>query len=102
MLNLTANTRNVRWTVIPTSDEFGSYTIQDYGGNRDPSLAGLFITNNSGLVILDATTIPDGADPISTSGLYLADCENDGNRKGAKLVVVREYLEERKLCAEHI
>ena len=100
ILSLVADTRIVKWQVIPTSDEFGTYTIQDYGGNRDPTLSGLYYTNNSGVVVLDATTIPNGADPISTSGLYLADCESNGNRGGAKLVVVREYFHEMKSCAK--
>ena len=90
IMNLTAEPNNVQWTVIPTSDEFGAYQITQYGGYRDPSLIGLFYPNQSGLVILNATTTPNGEDPISTAGLYLADCSNDGNRTAAKLLVVRE------------
>ena len=89
-MNLTPDSNNVRWTIIPTSDEFGSYPISDYGGYRDPSLTGLFYLNESGLVILNATTAPNGEGPISTSGLYIAQCENNDNKTGAKLLVVRE------------
>jgi len=89
-MNLAADPTDVRWTIIPTSDEFGSYTISDYGGQRDSSLSGLFYPDQSGLVILNATIFPNGEDPISTSGLYIADRETSGNRKGAKLLVVRK------------
>ena len=92
LLNLTADPSIVRWTIIPSSDEFGSYTISDYGGYRDSSLTGLFSPNKSGLVILDAITAPNGEGPISSSGLYLAQCENNEDRTGAKLLVVREWL----------
>jgi len=90
IMNLTADPFIVRWTAIPTSDEFGSYQISDYGGYRDPSLTELFSLNKSGLVILDAITVPNGEGPISSSGLYLAQCENNEDRTGAKLLVVRE------------
>ena len=89
-MNLTADPNNTSWTIIPSSDEFGSYHISDYGGYRDPSLTGLFYLNESGLVIINPTTTPNGEGPISTSGLYIADRETNGNRTGAKLLVVRE------------
>ena len=92
ILSLTADPNNARWTVVPTSDEFGSYQISDYGGYRDPSLTGLFYPNQSGLVILNATTAPNGENPISTAGLYIAQCSNGGNRTGSKLLVIREYF----------
>src|SRR6218665_685081 len=90
LMNLAADPNSARWTIIPTSDEFGSYPISDYGGYRDHSLTGLFTLNQMGLVILNATTVPNGEGPISTSGLYLAQCENNAKRTGAKLLVVRE------------
>lgn len=90
MMNVTADPNNVKWTSIPSSDEFGSYQISDFGGYRDPSLVGLYSLNQSGLVILDATTTPNGG-PISTAGLYIAQCQNNDNRTGAKLLVVREF-----------
>src|SRR6218665_1884400 len=89
-MNLAADPNDVRWTIIPTSDEFGSYTISDYGGQRDSSLSGLFYPDQNGVVILNATIFPNGEDPISTSGLYIADRETSGNRRGAKLLVVRK------------
>ena len=92
IMNVTADPRNAQWTIIPTSDEFGTYQITGYGGYRDPSLTGLFYPNQSGLFILNATTVPSGAGPISTSGLYIEQCQVNGNRTGAKLVVVREYI----------
>ena len=90
MMNVTADPNNVKWTSIPSSDEFGSYQISDFGGYRDLSLAGLYSLNQSGLVILDATTTPNGG-PISTAGLYIAQCQNNDNRTGAKVLVVREF-----------
>lgn len=92
IMDLSADPNTVRWMIIPTSDEFSSYIISNYGGYREPTLTGLFYTNQSGLVILNSTTTPDSEDPISTSGLYIADCENNSNRTGAKLLVVREYF----------
>src|SRR6218665_525842 len=89
MMSLIADPNNVKWAIIPSSDEFGSYTILDYDGYRDRSLAGLFYLDQGGLLILNATTAPNGEGPISTSGLYIAQCSNDGNRKGVKLLVVR-------------
>ena|SRR6218665_388765 len=100
IMNLRADPNRVKWTIIPTSDEFDSYPITQYGGYKDPSLAGLFYPNQSGLFILNSTTRPNGQDLISTAGLYIADCEYDGNRTGAKLVVVRKYFH-KKLCAKH-
>lgn len=90
LMNLTADPRIVKWTGIPTSDEFGTYIIQDKNGTRDSSLTGLFYPNQSGLVILRATTSPDSGGTISTSGLYIAQCPVNGNQYGAKLLVVRE------------
>ena len=89
MMSLTADPNNVKWNIIPSSDEFGSYQISDYDGERDPSLAGLFDPDQSGLLIFNATTAPNGEGPISTSGLYIAQCSNNGNRTAAKLLVVR-------------
>ena len=90
-MNVTADPRNAQWTLIPTSDEFGSYQITQYGGYRDPSLAGFFYPNQSGLAILSATTVPSGGNPISTAGLYLEECQVNGDRTGAKLLVVRKW-----------
>jgi len=89
-MNLAADPNIVRWTIIPTSDEFGGYQISDYDGYIDPSLTGLFYPTQSGLVILYATIGPTREGPISTSGLYIARTQNSGNRIGAKLLVVRE------------
>jgi len=89
VMGLTADPNNVKWTIIPSSDEFGSYTISDYDGYRDLSLVGLFYPDQNGLLILNAATAPNGEGPISTSGLYIAQCSNDGNRTAAKLLVVR-------------
>src|SRR6218665_1428352 len=100
IMDLRADPNRVKWTIISTSDEFDSYQITQYGGYKDPSLDDLFYPNQSGLFILNSTTTPNRQGPISTAGLYIADCEYDGNRTGAKLVVVRKYFHE-KLCAKH-
>src|SRR6218665_3349 len=91
-MTLRADTNDVMWTVNPTSDEPNSYPIWGYGGQRDPSLAGLFHPNQSGLVILNATIAPNEQGPISTAGLYIGECSNSRSRTAAKLVVVREYF----------
>ena len=90
IMNLKGGPTGVSLKIKPTSDELGTYTISDYGGYRDSILTGLFYLNHSGLVILNATTTEYGG-PISTAGLYLAQCENDDVRRGAKLLVVRKY-----------
>ena|SRR6218665_3620866 len=90
IMSLTDDPNNVQWTMKPSSDELDTFTISNYGGYRDPTLTGLFYPNQSGLVILNATTVPNGEGPISTSGLYIAQCDNDGMRTGAKLIVVRK------------
>ena len=89
IMNLTADPNNVKWTFKSTSDEMDTFTISNFGGYRDPSLTGLLYLNQSGLVILKATTT-DYGNPTSTSGLYIAQCPNN-IRTGVKLLVVREY-----------
>ena len=91
IMSLTADPNNVKWTIKSTSAELDTFTISNYGGYRDPTLTGLFYLNQSGLVILNATTTPNGEGPFSTSGLYIAQCENNVNRTGVKLLVVRKY-----------
>ena len=59
MMNQTADPNNAKWSIIPTSDEFGYYVIWEYGVYGDPPLNGLYYINQSGLVILDATTTPN-------------------------------------------
>jgi len=88
LMNLYINTNNVKWTVKPTSDELGTYTIINYGGAMDPTLTGLYDVNQTGLIIKDATT---NGYPISTAGLYIGQCVNNPNKTGVKLIVVRKF-----------
>ena len=90
IMSLSGGPTGVSWKLKATSEELDTYTISDYNGYADPSLTGLFYLNQSGLVILNATTTEYG-NPISTAGLYMARCENDGILRGAKLLVVRKY-----------
>jgi|SRR6218665_724076 len=89
IMNLYIDPQNVTWKVTPTSDELSSYPIINYGGSRDPTLAGLYDVNQTGLIIKNATT---GGNPISTAGLYIGQCANNPNRTGAKLLVVRKFF----------
>jgi len=75
--------------LFPTSDESSTYPLQDGNGTSDPFLVTLFNRIQSGLVILDATTTPSTG-LISTSGMYIAQCTKNGNKTGAKLIVVRK------------
>ena len=88
IMNLTGGPIGVSWKIKPNSDELSTYTISNYSGYRDPTLSGLFYLNQSGLVILNATTTDYGG-PISTTGLYYTQCESDGIMTGAKLLVIR-------------
>ena len=88
MLSLSGGPTGVSWKIKPTTEELDTYTISNYNGYMDPSLTGLFYPNKSGLVVLNATS---NGNPISTSGLYIAQCSSDGVRAGAKLLVVREF-----------
>ena len=88
IMHLTGGPTGVRWYINPTTEELEIYTVSNYNGYMDPSLTGLFYSNKSGLVILNATS---NGNPISTSGLYIAQCSNDGVKTGAKLLVVREF-----------
>src|SRR6218665_2425139 len=88
-MNLYINPQNVSWKVKPTSDELSTFTIINYGGSRDPTLIGLYDVNQTGLVIKDATT---NGNPISTAGLYYAQCTNNPDRIGVKLLVVRKFF----------
>ena len=91
IMDLYINPQNVTWKVTPTSDELSSYTIISPDGSRDPSLSRLYDVNQTGLIIKDATTAEDG-NPISTAGLYIGQCNNNPNKTGAKLLVVRKFF----------
>ena len=88
-MNLYINPQNVSWKVKPTSDELSTYTIINYGVSGDPSVNGLYYVNQTGLVIKDAST---NGNPISTAGLYYAQCTNNPDRIGVKLLVVRKFF----------
>lgn len=82
----------VKFSVVPTSNELGPYQITGSDCTVNTNLANLYYVNQSGLIIRNSTATDD-KQPISTSGLYIADCgsnDNNGNRSGAKLVVVRK------------
>lgn len=90
-MNVTSNYNcAVTWSVVPTTDEFGGGEIINPDCVGDPSLEILYSVNASGLIIRNSTTTEAGH-PISTSGLYVAECKNNGSRMGAKFVVVRKY-----------
>jgi len=91
-MDLYINPQNVSWKVKSTSDELSTYNIINYGGSRDPSLAGLYDVNQTGLIIKDATTTDGNGNPIATAGLYYAQCTNNPDRIGAKLLVVRKFF----------
>src|SRR6218665_476130 len=87
-MNLTAIPCAVTLSVIPITDELSTYQIVGADCTENPTLANLYYVNGSGLTIRNATTTENGQ-PISTAGLYIAEC-NGGNRTGQKLVVVRK------------
>src|SRR6218665_1647905 len=89
IMSLLSNPRDISLKVKSTSDELDTYTIVNYGGDRDPSLTGLYDVNQTGLIIKDATT---NGNPIATAGLYIGQCINNVNKAGAKLLVVRKFI----------
>lgn len=88
-INVTASPCNVAWMVVPTSDEIDTYQITGSDCRVDPTLAGLYSVNPNGINIRKATTTED-VQPISTAGLYMSICNDNGIRAGSKLVVVRK------------
>ncbi len=89
-MNVTAIPCAVTLSVVPTTDEISGYQIFGADCTENPTLANLYYVNGSGLTIRNSTTTDNGQ-PISTAGLYMVDCNNDGkNITGEKLVVVRK------------
>ena len=88
-MNLPVDPNITWWAIIPTSNESKMIEISYYGGWRNPTLTGLFYLNQSGLVILNATTSPNDEGPLSTSGLYYVKCSTSENNPAVKLLVVR-------------
>ena len=75
------------FSVVSTSDELSRQQITGSGCTVDATLTNLYYINQSGLIIRNSTTTENGQ-PISTAGLYMADC--NGNKRGAKLLVISE------------
>lgn len=90
-MTVTASNCGVAWTVVPTSDELGGQEITGSRCAVDPAMAELFYVSRTGLMIRKSTTSENGG-PISTAGLYIADCKNNREKTGAKLLVVRKYF----------
>ena len=90
-MNVTGISCAVTLSVVSTTEEFHLRKIFGSDCTEDSTLANLYYyVNGSGLTIRNATTTENGQ-PISTAGLYIAEC-NDGSRTGQKLVVVRKYF----------
>ena len=89
-MNVTGISCAVTLSVVSTTQEFSLRKIIAADCTEDPTLANLYCVNGSGIIIRNATTTANGQ-PISTAGLYLAQCD-DGSRTGQKLVVVRKYF----------
>ena len=89
-MNLYINPQNVSWKFKSTSNELDTYTIISPGGNNE--YPELYNVTQTGLVIKNATTTDGNGNPISTAGLYYAQCTNNPNRTGAKLLVVRKFF----------
>lgn len=75
--------------VHPTADESSGYEIINSNCTVDSTLADLYYVNQSGLIIRNSTTTKNGQ-PTSTSGLYVARCNNIGEIICAKLLVIRK------------
>lgn len=86
-INVTASPCGVNLAVFSTTNEPYPQRIIGPDCSVDPTLSDLYYVNRSGLIVLDSTTTENGQ-PISTAGLYMADC--NGNKRGAKLLVISE------------
>ena len=87
-----ARPNGVRWTVFPTTDELTPVDIVSYTDTLNPSYTADYAFNSSsGLTIKNATTMADysSGHPLSTAGLYIAECVG-GNQFSIKFLVVRK------------
>jgi len=78
----------VTWIVTPSSDPLGRVPVVS---NNTLLMSSIYAFNQTGLIILNATTFKAG-EQITTAGAYILQCANNqSNRVSAKLVVVRKY-----------
>lgn len=91
-MNVNSSSCIITLWLTPTSDESGPYPITQSNCEVDSAVNNLYYVNRTSLVILNSTTVedPDNGFAISTAGIYEAQCQNNGNKTGAKLVVVRK------------
>jgi len=78
-----------KFSVYSTTDEPFPRQITGSDCTVDSNLGALYYVNRSGLIIRNSTTTENG-EPISTAGLYMADCNYYENKTGAKLLVIRK------------
>ena len=89
-MNVTASPCGVNLVIFSTTNEPYPQRILGSDCTVYQTLANLYYVNQSGLIIRISTTTENGH-PISTAGLYMADCGNTGSpTEGAKLLVVRK------------
>lgn len=84
-----AGPNGLRWSVRPTSSAPNSFEITNYDDVVSPSLTGPYAVDETGLIVLNATT-NDTAAPMSTAGVYTVEFADSANTISAKLVVIRK------------
>ena len=89
MLSCPVNSNGVSWSVRPTSNSSLSFPINNPGGGVSSTLAGLYATDETGLIVLNATTNKTEGS-MATAGMYTTAFANSTNQIAAKLVVIRK------------
>ena len=79
------------WSVLPTSNSTKTYIITNYNDVVSPSFSGFYAFNQTGLIVLKATTYGYGTEN-STAGIYIVsfDPKTPNNKTAIKLIVIRE------------
>jgi len=89
MLSCAVGPDEVSWSVRPTSNSSLSFPITNSGGGVSSTLAGLYATDETGLIVLNATTNKTEGS-MATAGMYTTAFANSTNQIAAKLVVIRK------------
>lgn len=82
----------VSWTVKPTTDELGTYTITNYNNVVAPAYTNLFGVDSSSLIVKTAQGAATISTNLSTAGLYIILINGSTTKFGAKLTVVRKLM----------
>ncbi len=91
LFGCTNGPNGISWSVLPTSNSTKTYLITDFNDVVSPSFSGFYAFNQTGLIVLKATTYGYGTEN-STAGIYIVsfDPKTPNNKTAIKLIVIRE------------